>query len=169
MNNGDHLNGRLNRLLIKVEDPIQDQVQRADIKRMLEFEGIYCAGDTNNPDVTVPLASAGGKLYKMKLDGEIDPSRFLPTVTLAGPYTAQEPDPDAWTAAAAGLPPPFTLVLMWFDTNEIRVGHWNPKAKLWGPPRADRYLRKQPTHWMPLPLGPAGAAPAAGAQERDGT
>lgn len=155
------LNGRnIDRLLINVAaEPIDVQVLRSDVKRMIANPGIWVAGDRRHPEVTVPLASMEGKIYAMKLDDELAPHRFAPTATLAGPYTAQAPAPDQWIAAADELPEPDTLVLIWFATGDVRTGQWNAAAKRWGPPRSDRYLKVQPTHWMPIMDGPAGAKP----------
>lgn len=76
----------------------------------------------------------------------------------AVPVTS-EPDDWGWLSATHVRPPDGQLVLVWFANGEIRVGHWNERVKRWCPPRADRFLRVQPTHWQPLPAGPAGATP----------
>lgn len=150
---------RFERLLIRQPEEIAEEILRADVRRMLENEGVWIGGDSNHPEATVPLASMGGKVYAMKRDAELDVSRFLPTLTLAGPFTAEQPDSPAWRSAVDDLPAPLTLVLVWFPTGEIRVGQYHATSKKWGPPRLDRLLKLQPTHWQPLPWGPAGEEP----------
>ncbi len=151
--------GRFDRLLIRQPEEIAEEIVRADVRHMLENEGVWIGGDSNHPKATVPLASMGGKVYAMKRDQELDPARFLSTLTLAGPFTSERPDPEAWRSAVDDLPPPLTLVLVWFPTNEVRVGQYHATSRKWGPPRLDRLLKIQPTHWRPLPLGPGGAEP----------
>lgn len=56
-----------------------------EIRAMVENEGIYLCGDTAKPEFTVPIASIGGVLHSMTLDQVLDPERFNPTVTVAGP------------------------------------------------------------------------------------
>ncbi|WP_176322427.1 hypothetical protein [Burkholderia vietnamiensis] len=61
------------------------------VREMLDNPGIYIAGDTTNPDLVVVLASQNGTVHSMQLDSELDPSRFLETLTLHGPYFAGSP------------------------------------------------------------------------------
>ncbi len=54
---------------------------------MTRNPGVYICGDKLHRDVTVVIASYGGALYQMKLDGELKPDRFLPTFVLRnGPH-----------------------------------------------------------------------------------
>lgn len=62
-------------------DLIQPQV-----RAMLEAPGFYIGGDSNNPEMNVPLVSNKRRVFSMKIDQELDPERFLPTLTLKGPY-----------------------------------------------------------------------------------
>jgi hypothetical protein len=62
---------------------VQDRV-----RDMLNIPGVYIAGDTTTPDVTTVLISRDGKLFSVKIDEELDPARFLQTLTLTGPYSA---------------------------------------------------------------------------------
>ncbi|MEJ0004414.1 MAG: hypothetical protein WDN30_14325 [Pararobbsia sp.] len=78
-----------NLLLIGQAEEI-DLVQ-PQVRQMLANPGIYIAGDTTNPELTVVLASQAGRVSSMTLDGELDPASFLPTLTLHGPYLAEEP------------------------------------------------------------------------------
>ena len=68
-------------------DLIQPQV-----REMLEHPGFYIGGDSNNPEMNVPLVSNKRRVFSMKIDQELDPERFLTTLTLKGPYRV---DPDA--------------------------------------------------------------------------
>jgi hypothetical protein len=56
------------------------------IQAMIDEEGIYVCGDTAFPCYTVVVVSIGGKLFSIVLDNELDPTRFLPTLTIAGPF-----------------------------------------------------------------------------------
>lgn len=67
----------------EVIDLVQPQV-----RAMLAVEGIYIGGDTDRPDLTVPLAVVAGRVFSMELDEELAPERFHPTLTLHGPYRA---------------------------------------------------------------------------------
>ena len=73
-------------LLGQVEeiDLVQPQV-----RAMLANPGIYVGADTTAPGMLVPLFSMHGKVHSMKLDEELDPERFLPTLTLNGPFFNQ--------------------------------------------------------------------------------
>ena len=150
---------RFDRLLIRQPDEIAEEVVRADVRHMLENEGVWIGGDSLHPEATVPLASMGGKVYALRLDQELDPARFLPTLTLAGPFTAERPDPRAWRSAVDDPPEQLRLVMLWFSTCEVRVGQYHAAKKKWGPPRLDRLFKVEPTHWRPLPAGPAGEKP----------
>jgi hypothetical protein len=60
------------------------------VRLMLANEGIYIAGDSARTDATVVLASQGGKVFSMQIDSELAPDRFLDTLTLHGPYIADD-------------------------------------------------------------------------------
>lgn len=64
------------------------------VRAMLENPGVYIAGDTEHPDYTIVLVvTEPGTVHAMSPDDEpLAPERFLPTVTLRGPYRADEPD-----------------------------------------------------------------------------
>ena len=55
---------------------------------MIKNPGVYLAGDTNFPVVTIVLVSMDGKIWSTVLDSELDPEKFLETLTLKGPYRA---------------------------------------------------------------------------------
>jgi hypothetical protein len=77
----------MNTLLIgeaELIDPVQPQV-----RKMLENEGVYIAGDANAPAMTVVLAVQDGKVFSMQLDKELNPERFVSTLTAHGPYHAE--------------------------------------------------------------------------------
>jgi len=59
------------------------------VKRMLENPGVYIAGDSNYPGVTIVLISKDGKIYSTVLDEELNPERFLNELTLKGPFLAE--------------------------------------------------------------------------------
>jgi len=63
---------------------------RPEIRSMIDNEGVYVCGDTKRPEVTVPIISIGGRLHGIMLDVELDPTRFLETVTIAGPFHKPE-------------------------------------------------------------------------------
>lgn len=65
------------------------------VRAMLNNEGFYVGGDTQQDRMIVPLVSVGGRVFCMKVDTEMDPSRFLPTLTLHGPYGPQAPATNA--------------------------------------------------------------------------
>ncbi|OZB38529.1 MAG: hypothetical protein B7X50_10810, partial [Alishewanella sp. 34-51-39] len=52
-------------------DLIQPQV-----RAMLEAPGFYIGGDSNNPEMNVPLVSNKRRVFSMKIDQELDPERF---------------------------------------------------------------------------------------------
>ncbi|MHB9833870.1 hypothetical protein Q8F57_003425 [Paraburkholderia terrae] len=58
------------------------------LTEMLARPGVYIAGDANAKDVTTVLVVRDGKVFSTKLDEQLDPERFLETLTLAGPYKA---------------------------------------------------------------------------------
>lgn len=58
------------------------------VKRMIENPGVYIAGDSNHPDVTIVLVSVQGKIWSTVLDQILDPERFFETLTLKGPFVA---------------------------------------------------------------------------------
>lgn len=61
---------------------------RKEVELMLKNPGVYLAGDINFPSVTIVLVSMDGKIWSTTLGSELDPERFLNTLTLKGPYRA---------------------------------------------------------------------------------
>lgn len=132
---------------------------RADVRAMLENEGIYIGGDVKMPHVVVPLASQGGKVFSMKIDEELTPGRFLPTLTLHGPYHAARPAPPmpGWQPIATA--PQTTAGIIVFGRmtccgpkggNVVTVvGRMNGR---WIYPSDHTF---EFTHWMELPDPPA--------------
>lgn len=80
-------------------DPVQPQV-----RTMLAVDGIYIGGDSDRPEMTVPLAVVDGRVFSMSLDAELAPERFNPTLTLHGPYRARQNTPPAEPARSGELP-----------------------------------------------------------------
>lgn len=74
----------MNPILIGQAEEI-DLVQQK-VRDMLAAPGFYIGGDTQNPQMNVPLVSMDGRVFGMALDNELDPERFLETLTLKGPY-----------------------------------------------------------------------------------
>jgi len=61
---------------------------RKEVEHMIKNPGVYLAGDTKAPEVTIVLVSMGGKIWSTILDSELDPEKFLEALTLKGPYRA---------------------------------------------------------------------------------
>ena len=59
---------------------------KPEVRRMIDNPGMYLCGDSNAPEATIPIASMNGRLYSMKIDEEMDPERFLETLTVTGPF-----------------------------------------------------------------------------------
>lgn len=74
----------MNTILIGKAEEI-DLVQ-PKVREMLSNPGFYIGGDTKNPEMNVPLVSNDGRVFSMEVDQELDPERFLDTLTLKGPY-----------------------------------------------------------------------------------
>ena len=62
------------------------------VEAMVQTEGVYLAGDTKHPGTMVAMVSLRGKIFMLKPDAQLDPFRFLPTMTLNGPYLPPEPN-----------------------------------------------------------------------------
>jgi len=80
-----------------------DLVQ-AQVRAMIDNPGIYVGADSRFPGVLVPLVSNEGKVFSIALDEELDPTRFLPTLTLAGPYREDDRWRPMGIAWGAGQP-----------------------------------------------------------------
>ena len=61
-----------------------------EVRRMIDNPGMYLCGDSNAPEATIPIVSMDGCLYSMKIDKEMDPERFLKTLTVAGPFRKED-------------------------------------------------------------------------------
>jgi len=85
--------GRMNSPLLIGQAEEVDLVPPA-IRSMIENEGVYVCGDTNAPEFDVPIISMGGKLFSIVIDEELNPERFLPTLTINGPFRKQDPAGD---------------------------------------------------------------------------
>jgi hypothetical protein len=66
-----------------------------EVRKMLDVQGIYLAADSDRPGYTVPLVCIKGKVYSMVIDTELDHTRFLPTVLIAGPFYAPGEEQEA--------------------------------------------------------------------------
>lgn len=107
-------------------DLIQPQVHA-----MLAAPGFYIGGDSNNPEMNVPLVSNKRRVFSMKIDQELDPERFLPTLTLKGPYRV-DPDADdqareAWPELLAALR---GIMKWWMETPSFQNGEDDMPADL---------------------------------------
>jgi hypothetical protein len=74
-------------------DPLLPQV-----RRMIEAEGIYIATDAGQPGAQIPLVVQGGRVFAMKLDGELDPAALFESVRIAGPFFGPEEETPAVAA-----------------------------------------------------------------------
>ena len=64
------------------------------VQRMVDEPGVYVVGDITDPGANVPIVSILGLLHSVVLDEVLDPSRFLPTMTVNGPFRADVPSFD---------------------------------------------------------------------------
>lgn len=107
-------------------DLIQPQV-----RAMLEAPGFYIGGDSNNPEMNVPLVSNKRRVFSMKIDQELDPERFLPTLTLKGPYRV---DPGANDQAREAGPELLEalqgIMKWWMETPSFQDGEDDMPADL---------------------------------------
>lgn len=55
------------------------------IAAMMANDGFYVIGNTSMPEQIAPMAVIKGKLYSMKIDEELDPTRFNATAMISGP------------------------------------------------------------------------------------
>lgn len=65
-------------------EPLSKETQDA-IKSAVAKEGFYFASDTKKQDGLVMLLSMGGKIFTLKIDSELDPTRFYNSVRFHGP------------------------------------------------------------------------------------
>jgi hypothetical protein len=73
----------------EVIDPIP-----AEIRHMLDNEGLYIGSDPNDPSKgEAPLVSMGGKIYSMVIDRELNPERFIAGTRIDGPFRATSAAP----------------------------------------------------------------------------
>ncbi|WP_225031764.1 hypothetical protein [Paraburkholderia sp. XV] len=76
---------------ILIGQPEEIDLVQPQVRAMLNNEGFYIGGDTKQARLMVALVSQGGRVFCLKVDTELDPSRFLPSLTLHGPYGPQPP------------------------------------------------------------------------------
>ncbi len=76
------------RKLILIGEAEQIDLVLPEVRKMMETEGFYLASDTASPEGEVPLVYTNGKIFSMKIDKELDPTRFFKTVKIAGPFRA---------------------------------------------------------------------------------
>ncbi len=90
------------------------------VRAMMTADGLYIGGDSRTPNVIVPLVSTGGKIFSMKVDAEMDPERFLDTLTIRGPFTpAKDPGRDQWLESKHFTP----------GSGKHVLGCWSRKGK----------------------------------------
>jgi hypothetical protein len=58
------------------------------IQEMMKHQGIYIGCEPTHPHLDIPVVSVKGKLYAVKLDQELDPTRFTETGRWSGPFRA---------------------------------------------------------------------------------
>lgn len=58
------------------------------VVKMIKNPGVYFIGDIRIPDMISVLLSMDGTLRSMRPDNMLDPSRFMPTLKTAGPFTS---------------------------------------------------------------------------------
>jgi hypothetical protein len=58
---------------------------RPEVAAVLENEGLYFLGDTQDPRGIAPILSYKGRIYQLAMDGELVPHRFSPTAVFHGP------------------------------------------------------------------------------------
>jgi len=58
------------------------------VKRMLATDGLYIGGDIKDPSLTIPFSVHNGIVHSVRLDEQLDPTRFVPTLTFFGPFRA---------------------------------------------------------------------------------
>lgn len=66
----------------------------AEIQAMIDNEGVYVCGDTKHPASAGVIISHGQKLWSTQLDKTLAPDRFLPTLTIGGPFLQPSPERD---------------------------------------------------------------------------
>lgn len=60
------------------------------VEKMLAVDGLYIATDTTDElKGEAPLVVMDGKVFSMKIDKELDPTRFIATARLAGPFRGE--------------------------------------------------------------------------------
>lgn len=129
---------------------------RPEVRRMLDNEGLYIGGDTRTPEAMVPLVSQGGKVFSMKIDSELDPERFVESLTLKGPYLPETPFETQWYPVAQVAPPGLQTVLFaWVrgkgSDHTMRTGTWSERRG-YKPSGPNDTWRTDPTHWRELPV-----------------
>lgn len=61
---------------------------RAEIKAVMAVPGLYLLKDDTQPaGWLIPVVSMNGKIFAMKIDQELVPDGFTPTVSFKGPIT----------------------------------------------------------------------------------
>ena len=60
----------------------------SEIVAMLKVDGFYVAGDTNDPGVSVAIVVIDGAPFALDISRPLNPTRFPPTATFAGPFTS---------------------------------------------------------------------------------
>jgi hypothetical protein len=57
----------------------------SEVQSMIDSPGIYLGHDEKAPHLVVPIFSANGRLFSMKIDSELNPYRFIPGTKFSGP------------------------------------------------------------------------------------
>ncbi|SIT43761.1 conserved hypothetical protein [Paraburkholderia piptadeniae] len=76
---------------ILIGQAVEIDLLQPQVRAMLNNEGFYIGGDTKQERLMVALVSQGGRVFCLKVDTELEPSRFMPSLTLHGPYGPRPP------------------------------------------------------------------------------
>ena len=62
-----------------------------NVLAMMKAPGWYLCGDTKDNTKTVPILSTNGELWSIQKDQRMNPTGFLPTLTIHGPFNRPKP------------------------------------------------------------------------------
>lgn len=72
-------------MLLKIETVPEGEIPPA-IQTLLKMEGVFLSYQPERPGIMVPLWVSGGKVYSMKIDEALDPTRFIDNCLIEGPF-----------------------------------------------------------------------------------
>lgn len=136
------------------------------VRVMLAEEGIWIGRDTQFPQFTIPLSVQDGACFSLKLDEQLSPLRFLPSVAFHGPYLADPNEGAArtWISVDERVPTHMYSVLgyvvggdLHFDADYCAVVGYNEKRRRWQMNDGPEDIDVPVSHWMDLPRAPPGS------------